>query len=306
MKKTKCEYNCVRGMVFNHTLKKSEPCPIHGNVEVILETEDEQTGETPYTKLDIPPQYRVLGPIDKDLLNFNSSGAYTQDSLTEVGNIMERVNTSIYNHEILALSFYLYTSNQVDTKRFVYGAQKLALEKSLSVAPFISANTLYGLQRVGDFPLRSIREITVSKGVLKEVHPNMLHAVDGYRLIQNTDLTYFDFIHADVCFIDATANTTEKGWTGLADLLSERSKKGLPTYVMGYWGSKNPQAGQGLKYLLAGDNGGSMTRLDLLVPYELRSSKGQNNPSMSIAKPVPTATTEPNSIGGISVSDLMG
>lgn len=300
MKRVQCEYNCKRGVVFNHVTKQDEPCPVHGNIDVVLETEDEKTGFTPYMKLDIPVQYRVLGTTDEELLNFNGSGAYTQDSLLEVGTVMKRVNTAIYNHEIYSLSFYLYASNQVDTRRFVYGAQKLAIEKGLSVSPFISANVLYGLQRVGDFSLTSIRDLTLNNGALKEVHPDMMHAVDGYRMVQNTELTYFDYVNADICFIDATANTTEKGWTGLADLLGERSKRNLPTYVIGYWGSRNPQAGRGLRYLISGDT--SFTRLDLLVPYELKSSKGQNNVTMS--RDVPTATSAGSSLGGLSLKDL--
>ncbi|MNV86687.1 hypothetical protein D3C71_1807400 [compost metagenome] len=136
----------------------------------------------------------------------------------------------------------------------------------------------------------------------KEVTSDYLLALDGYRLAKATGLTYFDFVHADVCFIEATANTTEKGWVGLADLLGERAKNGLPTYVMGYWPTKGGMSSQtkGLRYLLASSL--ATIRLNLLVPYEL-SSEGSDNGKEQLG--VEIGTSKSNIPSGITINKLL-
>jgi hypothetical protein len=280
-------------------------CPECRNIAVVLETEQED-GASIYAKLSIPSAYRNLGVAGSDLFNSQGLSGFSQNSMFEVGNLFERINGDLYQGKITNVSTYIYTSNLVDTKRFVYGAQKLALENGLGVTPFISANTLYGLQRVGDFSLTSLKEIGAKKGDIKDVHPDLIHAVDGYRVVQHTDLTYYDFIHADVCFIEATANTTEKGWTGLADLLGERSKQGLPTFVIGYWSTRGGGGSnnKGLRYLLSPEQG--LSRLDLLTPFELKSKKGTGEDDAHVNRLIDMDSTKSSVTAGLSIDALMG
>lgn len=301
----KCKYNCTNGKVLMEALGGYVDCPECRNITKVLES-PLADGETIYDKLSIPLAYKSFGVADHDLFNLQVLTGFTTNSINDVGNLFEHINKDLYAGKITNLSCYIYTSNLVDTKRFVYGAQKLAIEKGLGVTPFISANTLYGLQRVGDYTLTSLREINAKKGELKEVSPDLIHAVDGYRVVQSTDLTYFDFIHADVCFIEATANTTEKGWTGIADLLGERAKHNLPTFVIGYWGTKGAgvTGNRGLRYLLAPEQGS--IRLDLLVPYELRSKRGNEEDETHVQRMISMDSTKSSVTAGLSLGSLMG
>ena len=277
-------------------------CPVCRDITKVVEKQEEAGEKTVFDKLRIPPAYTGFGTAGKDLLTIQNLGGFSQNSISEVGSLLERINKDIYNERVTNLSVYIYTSNLVDIKRFVYGAQKLALEKGLGVTPYISANTLYGIQRVGDYNLRSLKEATKDGHDLKDINPDLIHAVEGYRIVQETQLTYFDFIHADVCFIEATANTTEKGWTGIADLLGERSKQGLPTYVIGYWGTKgSAMASKGLRYLLAPENG--LVRLDLLVPYELKSRRGEDD--VHVARNIQMDSTTSTVSAGLSIKTIM-
>lgn len=299
-----CKYNCNKGKVFLESIKGYVDCPDCRNIEKVLERPAED-GKTLYDVLNIPLAYKSFGVAGQELFNTQGLSGFTQKSINDVANLFERINDDIYNGKVSNLSVYVYTSNLVDTKRFVYGAQKLAIEKGLQVTPYISANTLYGLQRVGDFSLTSLKDIKNKQGELKDVHPDLIHAVDGYRVVQATDLTYYDFIHADICFIEATANTTEKGWVGVADLLGERAKHGLPTYVIGYWGTKGASNNaKGLRYLLAPEQGS--VRLDLLVPFELKSKSGSYGDEVQVQRKVDFDTTKSNVTAGISIDALMG
>jgi hypothetical protein len=298
-----CRYNCKKGKVFLEGLGGLVDCPDCRNILKVLE-EPQGDGTSFYDKLRIPPAYRSFGVAGHELFNLQGLGAFSPNSIHDVGNLFERINKDVYAGKVTNVSSYIYTSNIVDSKRFVYGAQKLALEKGMGVTPFISANTLYGLQKVGDYNLRSLQEVNAKQGELKDIPPDLIHAVDGYRLVQTTDLTYFDFIHADLCFIEATANTTEKGWTGIADLLGERSKQGLPTYVLGYWGTKGGgwTGSKGLKYLLAPEQGA--VRLDLLVPYELKGKTGTGDEAQ-VTRIMNMDSGRSDVSAGLSIDSLM-
>jgi hypothetical protein len=302
-----CQYKCKSGKIFMEALGFVD-CPDCRNITKVLETPKEEGGASIFDKLRIPPSYKSLGTAGHELFNGQGLGTFSASSLNEVGNLFERINKDLYSSRVPNISCYIYTTNLVDTKRFIYGAQKLALEKSLGVTPLISANTLYGLQKAGDYSIGSMQDINMrqgKKGELANVSPDMIHAVEGYRFIQFTELSYFDFIHADVCFIEATANTIEKGWTGLADLLGERAKQGLPTFVFGYWGAKSGSwtGSKGLKYLLAPDQGS--VRLDLLVPFELKSKKGDGADEAQVQRMIDVDNSKSSVSAGLSIASLM-
>lgn len=301
---SKCRYNCKNGKVLLEAIGLVD-CPECRNITVVLEKATED-GSSIYDKLRVPPAYKNFGVAGVDLFSSSALNGFSSNSINEVSKFFERVNNDLYQGKITNLSTYIYTSNLVDTKRFIYGAQKLALENGLGVTPLISANTLYGLQRVGDYSLTNLKEIGAKQGDVKDVHPDLIHAVDGYRVVQATDLTYFDFIHADLCFIEATANTTEKGWTGIADILGERAKQGLPTYVIGYWSTKGGGGSnnRGLRYLLAPEQGN--VRLDLLVPLELKAKKASGDDEAHVDRIIAMDSTKSSVTAGLSIEALMG
>lgn len=301
---TKCPYNCHKGKVYLEALKNFVDCPHCRDITKVAKTLADN-GVDMYAILRIPKAYRDANPVGHELFQ-QGDLPFSQQSIQEVGGIMDAINKAIYNGELVNLSVYIYTSNLVDYRLFVYGAQKLALEKAMSVVPFISCNTLYALQRVGDFSLTTLKDLSYRDATtgLKDVPPDLIHALDGYRLVQESDLTYYDYITADVCFIEATANTTEKGWTGLADLLGERTKRGLPTYVVGYWNTKTSEFhAKGLRYLIQRT---AIARLDLLVAYEVRSL---NEDGVSISRAVTHDTFKPEppkTQAGLTYEDLLG
>ena len=59
-----------------------------------------------------------------------------------------------------------------------------------------------------------------------------------------------------------------RGWSALADLLAERAREGLPTYVFGYYASTAPNIYKDLKWLV----GENMSRLDMLTVVELKKA----------------------------------
>ena len=301
-----CPHHCQGGRIFMTAMNSFVPCPHCSNIERAVETPNDVSGKSIYDILNVPTAYRKMGVASKELFNVNGLQGFSANSINEVIRIMDKINEAIYNYTVYQLSVYIYISNLVDTYRFIYGAQRMALEKNLKVTPLISANTLYGLQKVGDYSLASLKEIKDKKGEVRDVHPDLIQAVDGYRVVQETNLTYFDFRHADICFIEATAHTTEKGWAAVADILSERAKNDLPTYVIGYWATKSPQAGKGLRYLL--NDGGVTARLNKLTPIELKTHREENptQGGISISQVAPQApTVQPTGVSaGVSIFDL--
>lgn len=298
-----CKYRCANGKVFLEALGKMVDCPECRNITKVLEKPD-NSGVSLYEKLRIPQQYKNFGVAGREIFNAPNINVFTENSINHVANLLERINRDLYSGKVPSISCYIYTSTWVDIKRFVYGAQKLALEKGLGVTPYISCNTLYGLQKVGEFNIKSLQEFEAREDY-NEIPPDILYAIDGYRLVQHTKLTYFDFIHADLCFIEATANTSERGWSGLADLLGERAKQGLPTYVIGYWPSSRVgmhNGSRGLRYLLAPEYG--FVRLDMLVPFELKPKKAKGE-EVSLNRVLDVESTSSGVLAGLSIERIM-
>lgn len=288
----KCEKCGGRGKIFVPALNKLVSCE-HCRKEDVWEEKEEignvETEITKYERFLIPDYYKGIR-VDGSETVLESlsvlSQYYTMDSINRLVKVMDKLWGAVYNGDYVKVSLYLYLSNYVDMKQFVYSFQKLADMKGFRIVPYISANQLYGVQKARDVNVFSLLNGYSDK---KEITSDMILANDGFKLVKDTGFTYYDYISADICFIEATANTTDKGWIGLADLLSERSKLGLPTYVVGYYHSENPYVGNG-KYLFKPE--GLRNRLDLLIPYNLeyKSSK-YNKQQKSQGKGVEIATS---------------
>ncbi len=290
MKEHVCSLGCKKGRIFNRALSVYEPCPECTGLARKVEIEKDTEGVLTKNLL-IPSEYVAVRPSDRDLLRLPViSARYASESIERVGALLESINKSIYNQEILKVSCYIHTSNEVDARQFVFGAQKMALEKGLGVAPYISLNTLYGLQKSGDYARFSVEGKDDPR--VEDMSPETRSAYDGHRFSTQTGVTYYDYITADLCIVEATANTLTKGWNVLADLLAERARMGLPVYVIGYWGSKGGGSGStGLRYLLQPD--GTRPRLDLLSVYELVSKRMAGSGGSTGGSPGLTLRTAP-------------
>lgn len=288
----KCKYNCKNGRIFIERTGTFVDCPECKNIKKTLTSKNEDgisiadilaggeaiQGETSiYDILNIPSEYKGYKNLASDILTTISNN-YSSNSVSKVSALLEHIRKGVSQGKVARVSCYIHIPLEVDIKKYIYSTQKFAIEQQMSVVPLISANVLYGIQKVGDYSIKDLREINMTREGSK--YPtDIFNVVDGYRFIEFSKLSYFDFIHADICFIDATANTTEKGWIGLADLLSERAKQGLPTYVFGYW-PHNAISKSGLKYLINPSDGNS--RLNMLTPYEVQR-KGSKDAGTSIA-----------------------
>ncbi len=322
-----CIHGCKKGKIFMPVYGTFIDCPIHSAKNVDLDTIEINEDVSLADALMIPEQYRSLGVVDRALFNTDISDIYSTTSIRQMSALLEKINQNLYNGSVPKISCYIHCPPKLDIKHFIYASQKLALEKGLSVVPYISANTLYGIQSLGDVNLKTLHEVesllrlkktgiteiyelidedgNIShteteyknlKGVqlgkeileLLDYHEGMrrrelldkankrlsvfssdvVHAVDGYRFLNETGLTYGDYIKSDLCYINVTANTRSSGVSAIADLIAERSMRNLPTFVFGYWASNRGKTKDYLKYILSD---GTNNRLDLLEPFDLKS-----------------------------------
>lgn len=293
------------------------PCPeCTGPLRVVKNIGD--TGSSLYDKLRIPPEYMKATNlstdegteyrnIGKELFSLSDLSAFSHKSIESVGRLLDKLNADIFSGSVTKLSCYVHMPLAVDSKLYIYGAQIEALTRGLSVTPLLNANTLYGIQKSADFSgnfLQTCMERQNRGEALEGVSPDSLAALDGWRFMTFTGLTYFDLQHSDLVFIETTANTIEKAYSALASLLADRARWGLPTFVFGYWSPST--AGNklgGLRYLLAPE--GSRVRLDMLVPYEIvrKSNEGGNG---VVVDGILTMDSVKSSVSaGLSVDRLM-
>lgn len=230
------------------------PCPKCGVIKV---TEDNSTSapviseevnnevKEAYTALEVPEMYQLM-KYSSDLVFFSKVGnMFQMETLKSLASVCDKIYSSIYYGEILLQSVYLHFPPVLDGNIFVFDTQKLALSRGFTVSRYATLNELVDI--IG---------------------------TDEYKI----------FYTSQICFLDASAKTTETGWVALADLLAIRARKGLATYVTGYWGSTQIMNRSGAKYIL--DNDGD--RLSLLKPYELVSKRSKKavNPYESLSESV--------------------
>lgn len=309
MSNINCKYGCKNGRIYMPKLGQFVDCPDHAKKNVDIEKVKVNDELSLADALLIPEHYRGLGVVDRALFTRSVVEVYSQNSINTMGALLEKINKNLYKGVVPKISCYIHSPAIVDMKHFVYASQKLALENGLSVVPYISANRLYQVQSMVDFSLGALDEadkllsiknsktveglgsdvldlINYTNGMTKEeileraekklrvLSTDAINAVEGYRHLNETGLTYRDYIRADVCYIYAGANTKASGFSAIADILAERSMRNLPTFVFGYWASTEGKTSYTLNYLLSKEGN---VRLDLLVPFDLvnKSNKGK-------------------------------
>lgn len=250
-----CSCTCTNGKVLLAALGTWVECPkchgthkikTHGVVEALNLAGDlgeDNDGEKPkdfYEKYHVPVEYKDNLVTDCDVEFLKASNFCTPDSIGALCVKWINLLLSMQDKKPMHESLIFCVHDFLDSKKYVYTCMKKAEENGLSVVPYITVNGLYRLVH------RGLDAQYYSRG----------------------DFNYDNYISADVVFLEASAATQSQGWTALADLLSERSRLGKPTYVMSYWNPvKNQMETNGVIYLLA--NATDKYRLDKLKPYSL-------------------------------------
>jgi len=276
-----CRYGCVNGNIFMPALGRMERCPDCQNKNKALGVVEQGNAEvvasnggvaTALDYLLIPDGYRMVGHVGPEIMTVSNLSAFTNSSVGGVFSILGSIQKSVYEGGVYRLSTYIHTSNNVDIRKFVYSTQMLGVERGLGVTPYVSLNTLISLEKANHSS--GYKESDLEDMYLKKTLSSDLAILySGIKFVRESKITYYDFYRADLCFLEATASTSEEGFIALADLLAERTRFNLPTYVIGYWGSKSLST-SGLRFLLAKNE---RSRLDKLNVYEVLSRKGSGD-----------------------------
>lgn len=320
---SECKYGCKRGKVYVPKLKEFIDCPLHGVKKGNLEKVEVYEGKNILDALLIPEEYRGVGVVDKEVVTTELAKMYGRQSLEKLVGLLRKINQSLYNGGVPRISAYIHAPNLMDINVFIYGSQLQALEKGISVVPYISANSLNGLQKAMDYELGALEKadnllglkksgvvegytgllsaedvkVKISRDinkVLGDLQSDTLLALEGYRMIKETGLTYSDYIRAELCYIELTSNTSKSGIRAIADLLEERARRGLPTYVTGKYRVTTEDS---IKYILTSNERVGLGRL---VPFVLLP-KGKEVASVEKVEVEKVEEVRGSSVGGYTL-----
>lgn len=263
-----CPYNCINGKILLES-RGYVPCPHCMGIEKKAELLDESNEVNLYNLLKIPPQYRDIERVEDDVLKGLKDNVYVSNSILEVTTVLNNMTQAVRNGNVYGLSAYIHISNFVDIRRYVYGLQREAVKVGVGTVPYISLNTLAALLYASNTAAEGELEEKLKKERL--MLGNIAYTTNAFkRLATDFPCDYYDYCKAPLVILEATAETLKKGWSALADLLSERTREGLPTVVFGYAASTSPSVVNELKWLV----GENADRLDLLTVVELKTEKG--------------------------------
>ena len=257
-----CPYHCTNGKVLLEALGTKVPCPHCNGVERYVAATSPENPDNVYNTLHIPIQYRHLtgnsaAAMISALRGVKDSGC---DAL-EVANFMETVSNNLDMGKVFRMSTCLHISGSgyFDLNVFVYSMQLKALKNGVGTMPYITANTLDMLIKGGSLMNKPVMpaENSEEMGITGRTVPLLT------RLLRLTDFDYYDYITAPLVFIELGTATTIEGNAALAELLSERSKLGLATYVISCKSMHNTRIP--FAYNLIGQD---MSRLDRMVIVE--------------------------------------
>lgn len=204
---TVCECCGSRGKIINSITGEWMPCPkckgvvaeATGAKGLTLESfADSDVSKSSYQALKIPKIYENL-TYSGSLLR-SQAGAYFEGDVREYISVLDRVRDGIISHVLPEYSMYLHAPNEIDIALWVYTVLRLAVDNGFTAVPYLSLHELYYLTEVQD-----------NRGL------------------------YIEYLNAQVCILDLAAVLKIDTVALLADIVSTRAKKGLPTIVTGYW-----------------------------------------------------------------------
>lgn len=222
---SECPY-CSNGRIFVPALRTWQPCPhCHGAIaEVKAGTIEKQSSDDKLRALKVPEEYlnKKFNPSNY-IIDPAACRIYTEESIEETMQQLIAIEDDLKSNKKLGHSYYIYTSVMSDYMSFVHSCMRAVLSYNNTTKPFIS---LYDLSE------------------LRKNNP---------VLMQQYDSSYIDYTTCDICFLFASAGLTEKeDVISLADILTERGRRGLPTIVMGYWSKESVAMRKtGISFLLA-------------------------------------------------------
>lgn len=304
-KHDKC--TCMDGRRFNRAKGKWEPCELCERGlkwKVSVEHVPNVDGQTMIERLNIPEYYEKAGDLDLTLLN--SLEYCTPDKIMKVQNFMQDISDSIFAGKVKACSFYLYIDtrgkNNIDVKQWVYNRLLDGVNHKLGVVPFISLRELYDLQLLNGCSMEQLMTLESKKlDTITYQYDRVLKYIIEYAKVHK--ISYQSYITADLVFLEAGPNTVSKYWVALKDLMIERSRLNLPTYVIGYWSLSKTNQDIFFKDTL---NSG---RLDLLNVVELKQetkTEQQSKNTISIQNRKKYPETRSSITAGVSISEFMG
>ena len=298
---SECPYNCVNGYILMEALGGKVPCPHCNGIERVIEMTNAENPDNIYNVLKIPMQYRYLTPESSQVLinNLDSSAVGGVDA-KEVAEILGNIVNTLDKGRVYRMSVYINIPTNLqglDLNTFVYSAQIKALVRKVGTMPYITANMLYNLLQGRELPKDEVIEPLPNKTV-EGKNGRTIPLWQRLRYVCGFD--YWDYVTSPLVFIEASAGIDADGWIAIADLLGERARLSLPTYVIGYWSSAVKAQG---KFLYTTDQ----HRLDRLNVFEFllnKPKRGVRRNLFEVTSSVPDTVSEYGvKVSGFSTND---
>lgn len=207
--------------------------------------------------LRIPEAFKGARYIQDNALVESLKLTYTDASVDSIFSLLKRIYVGVTEKSPQKGMYYIWCNNAINVTKFVYACQQVAVNSGYTCSPYVSLNVL----------------TSIISG-------------DAARYKKDNDSGYaseLDYITSDICFLDATAMTSEYGWSSLADIMAERYRGGKSLYVFGYWNSNGVKK-SGARFLL--DCLQNMSDLTLSTVELHRDSNKKNTSYRVNNKPV--------------------
>lgn len=268
---SECPYRCNEGYVLIESMGQRVPCPHCNGIERYVEMTNTENPNNVYNVLKIPLQYRQLtGDSSEGLISAIATTSVGGNGAVEVAELMTNISKSLDKKQVYRMSAYIHVPaslSGLDINEFVYSMQIKALQRGVGTMPYITANTLNLLLRGQTLP--PDENIEPLKNRVIDGTTGRTHSLRA-RMKYACDFDYMDYITTPLVFIEVSAGIDDTGWIAIADLLCERCKLSLPTYVIGYWSRYSTKTG-----VYVFDD--QMHRLDKLTDFEFRLNSSKTN-----------------------------
>lgn len=231
-----CPYGCVNGYVFLESQGRVE-CPHCKNALKVTEYRESEEFKSIYDTLFIPETYRNLSEKSAyaclDAINTIANQKMYGGSLANIISVYTEILNRLSVGELYRDSLY-FCFTVLDTDKLVYSTQILAALNGVGTVPYITLNRLSQLLYCGDIIGEYTTYTEQTSDMIRITGLNTTLAARVHRLMGGLD--YTDYTTAPLCFLELTPGTTDAGFLALRDLLAERARLSLPTYVLGFCG----------------------------------------------------------------------
>lgn len=235
-----CPYNCKQGRLFNTVTRQFQSCPHCNDILNDLSSSQplSQQSEDALARLGIPSELIGVKFDPDSFFDARAREVFANVTFRTVLDELVGIEMAINSGRVLRGSRYFFTGLYADVTGYVQHCLQEALRHGLSVVPYVSLVELQGIRA-------DVTQVT--------------------RLYNQ--VSYYDYTTADICFLAATAVSTHDEILLLSELLAERERHGLSTYVFGYWSEVALKHGKNSLHFLISTE--AKPRLGLLKPYEV-------------------------------------